>query len=252
MNNKTLKIIGIIPARYGSTRFPGKPLVNICGKAMIERVYNTAKKSVLLSDVIVATDDQRIADYCEKYDIKYQMTSSTHETGTDRIWEVVQNLDCDIVVNIQGDEPMLKPYMIDTMLRDMIDLDCSISTIALMLRKKYEFMKNPNMVKVLTNNDGFATGFYRQISVFYQNNQMNYPKKHIGIYAYTKEVLKEFVYMPQTVNEVENELEQLRFMDNSYDIHVSIFDEYIISVDVPDDVEKIIKLFLTGDIQWHN
>ncbi len=246
-----INAIGVIPARWNSSRFPGKPLADICGIPMVERVYNAAKKSDYLKEVVVATDDLRIVNHCIDYHINYKITSNLHETGTDRIWEIVRDLDYQYVVNIQGDEPLLKPYMIDEMLCNMIDYESDVATMALMLRKKYDFIKNPNMVKVLVDEDGFATGFYRIVSNFYQNQKMNYPNKHIGIYAYKKHILKEFKLMQQTENEKELKLEQLRFLENSYPIHVTVFDEHMVSVDVPEDVDKIRNLFLKGKIKWH-
>jgi 3-deoxy-manno-octulosonate cytidylyltransferase (CMP-KDO synthetase) len=232
-----MKIVGIIPSRYGSTRFPGKPLVDILGKSMIQRVYEQCTKSNKLTDVIVATDDDRIYNHVLGFFGKAMMTSGKHETGTERCNEVAQNLKekFDVIVNIQGDEPFINPLQIDEIIQLFDDPKTQIGTLG----KKIDDMaivRDENTPKAIFDKEGNALNFCRKIS--------NIPiastyYKHIGIYAYKKDVLEKICQLPQSKNEIREQLEQLRWLDNNYPIKVGISNFQTLSVDTPEDIKKI-------------
>ena len=189
MTKNSAKVIGVIPARYGSSRLEGKPLADLAGKTMIQRVYEQAQKSTLLTDLIVATDDDRIAAAVKKFGGKVQLTSAAHKTGTDRILEVVEKMDVDIVVNIQGDLPLLDPLMIDESVRPLIDdPTVPMSTLKMSITDPMH-MQNPNVVKVVTDLNGFALYFSRAAIPFARDSRNRAVFEHIGLYAYQKKFL---------------------------------------------------------------
>lgn len=228
--------IGVIPARYASTRFPGKPLAGIAGKSLIERVYSRTVQADLRK-VIVATDDMRIADEVRSFGGNYVLTGE-HPSGTDRIAEAVKNEKCDIVVNVQGDEPLIEPEIINTVIRALKkNKSADASTAAAKIVDPRE-ITDPNVVKVVFTADGRALYFSRSTIPFSRNeNQVYY--KHIGIYGYRKEFLKTFVALPRSSMEVSESLEQLRLLENGYHIQVSIVDYNPIGVDTPEDVQRV-------------
>ncbi len=233
--------IGVIPARYASTRFPGKPLARIAGKSLIERVYSQAVQADLRK-VIVATDDMRIADEVRSFGGNYVLTGE-HPSGTDRIAEAVKNEKCDIVVNVQGDEPLIQPEIINTVVRALKDKkSADASTAAAKISDPGEII-DPNVVKVVFTVDGRALYFSRAAIPFSRGgNQHCF--KHIGIYGYRKDFLETFVSLPMSSMEISESLEQLRLIENGYHIQVSIVDYSPTSVDTPEDakrVEDIIK-----------
>lgn len=247
-----MKILGIIPARYASTRFPGKPLTMINGKSMIQRVYEQSMKADLLSDVVVATDDQRIYDAVVAFGGKVMMTSSEHNSGTDRCCEVVKNIGCnyDAVVNIQGDEPFINPEQINHIAELISSEESQIASLCKPIKDEDELFDN-NVVKVVSDIKGNAMYFSRQTIPFirkadkeekqWMNARTFY--KHIGIYAYKVDVLMEIAALPQSGLELAECLEQLRWLENSYGIKMGITEFESYSIDTPQDVEKCLKYF---------
>jgi 3-deoxy-manno-octulosonate cytidylyltransferase (CMP-KDO synthetase) len=243
------KAIAIIPARYNSTRLPGKPLVNILGKPMIQHVWERAMKAGKIERVIVATDDERVYNVVKVFGGEAAMTSKSHLSGTDRIAEVVagRSLDTDIIVNIQGDEPMIDPDMIDQVVKLLQnDSRASIGTLCRKIKDKKE-ITDPNIVKVVFDNDGFALYFTRSPIPFHREGQGSRDKgqgeasyyKHIGIYSYRKEALLSLASMEPTPLEKTEKLEQLRALENGFRIKVSETDRDTIGVDTMEDLEKV-------------
>lgn len=242
-----MNIIGIIPARYASTRFPGKPLIDLGGKSMIQRVYEQCKKASFLTDVIVATDDERIADHVRKFGGKVEMTSETHQSGTDRCSEVVQRYDglCDAVINIQGDEPFINPAQIDALAKAFFHSHTQLASMKKKLTKETD-VQNPNVVKVITNHLGDAIYFSRSPIPYRRNPEISVVYyKHIGIYGYRKDVLLDITQIPVGNLEAAENLEQLRWIENGYKITLIETDVDNIAIDSPDDVKKAL-LFLSN------
>ena len=232
-----MKVIGIIPARHDSSRFPGKPLANILGKSMIERVYNQCKKCELLSDVIVATDDEVILKHVQSFGGEAMMTSKDHQSGTDRCNEIAQKLteSYDVVVNIQGDEPYINPNQIKEIIGLFEDKETQIGTIAKKITD-FEIVAEENSPKVIFDKNKMALNFCRSIANI--SSESTY-FKHIGIYAFRKNTLKDICKLPQSKNEIRERLEQLRWLDNGYKVTVGITAFESFSVDTPEDIEKI-------------
>lgn len=241
-----MKIVGIIPARFASTRFPGKPLVDIGGKSMIQRVYEQAKKSNSLADVIVATDDIRIHDHVIAFGGKVIMTSESHQSGTDRCFEAVNKYtdSADVVINIQGDEPFIRPEQIDLAASCFVSDKVQIATLVKKINKNEELF-NVNTPKVLLNKYDEAIYFSRQTIPYVREKEpsqwLDYQTfyKHIGIYAYTTKILAEITTLKQSPLELAEGLEQLRWIQNGYKINTKITDFESIAVDVPDDLKKL-------------
>ena len=232
-----MKVVGIIPSRYKSSRFPGKPLVDILGKSMIQRVYEQCKKCSRLSEVIVATDDKRIYNHVLGFGGRAMMTSETHDSGTDRCNEVAQKLyaNYDLIVNIQGDEPFINPEQINQITSLFNSTEISIATLA----KKIEtlsLLTDVNSPKAIFDKNGIAQDFCRSVTQI-KPNQTYY--KHIGIYGYRTQTLAEICKLPPSENEKIERLEQLRWLDNGYKIKVGITTFESLSADTPEDIEKI-------------
>jgi len=248
--------ICIIPARYGSTRFPGKPLAFLKNKPIIQHVYERAKSSKMIDEVFVATDDIRILKFVESFGGKAIITSSEHPSGTDRIAEAVDTLlkegynlqESSIVINLQGDEPLIKREMIDQLIDLMKNENNFIGTLAKRIEKEEDFF-NPNIVKVVFDKKGYALYFSRSPIPFdrekfikgFSNNNFMY--KHIGIYGYTVKILREFVNLPSSVLEKVESLEQLRALENGIKIKVSITEYDSFGIDTPDDLKTAERLF---------
>ena len=243
-----MKILGIIPARYASTRFPGKPLVDIGGKTMIRRVYEQACKATKLTDVVVATDEQRIYDEITRHGGKAVMTRSDHMNGTERCGEVMQQAEItyDYAINIQGDEPFIHPEMIDQ-LAAILDGTTQLGTLV----KKVDdvaILDNPNAIKVVFSKEMQALYFSRSCIPFLRGKApgerlaAHEYYKHIGIYAYRADVLKEITKLPAGLLEATESLEQLRWLENGYQINVAITPHESQGIDAPEDLEKIQKL----------
>jgi len=239
-----VKIVGIIPARYGSTRFPGKALATIAGKPLIQHVVEGCQKSKSLIEVIVATDDSRIQEVARKF-CRVEMTRADHPSGSDRIAEVAARLDCDAVINIQGDEPLIDAGVIDAVAAALGN--CQMSTAAAVIRNPEEY-ENPNVVKVVVNAVGQALYFSRRTIPYLReaasgsvNEQLAaFPfLKHIGIYGYWREALLRFVKFPVSPLEQAEKLEQLRALENGIGMAVVNVDYDSIGVDTPEDVPRV-------------
>lgn len=240
-----MKILAVIPSRYDSTRFPGKPLAIINGKPMVQHVYERVKESKLIDKVIVATDDERIFNVVKNFDGKVVMTSKKHESGTDRICEVIKNIKCDLVVNVQGDEPGINPKDIDKAIKPLIkDKKINISTIAIRINKGID-LNDENKVKVVFDKNNFALYFSRNCIPFdrdhINNVKLNYFYKHIGLYVYRRKFLLDLKKLKPSALEKLEKLEQLRFLDNGEKIKVVLTDRESISIDTPTDLKNFIN-----------
>lgn len=235
-----MKILGIIPARYASTRFPAKPLADIAGKSMIERVYTQTRQSSKISKVVVATDDQRIFDHVRSFGGNVCMTSADHVSGTDRCFEALSKQDekYDYVINIQGDEPFISPKQID-LLGDLLDGKTELATLGKKIADE-ESIANPNVVKLVKSSLGEALYFSRFPIPYLRNNVAHPFFKHIGMYAYRSDVLEKITKLPVSSLEKAESLEQLRWLENGYRIKVAETDQETIGVDTPEDLEKAI------------
>ena len=242
-----MKIIGIIPARYGSTRLEGKPLKDICGKPMIQRVYEAAQGAKLLDQIYVATDDQRIVHAVENFGGNVRLTSPDHKTGTDRIAEVAANLDVDIVVNLQGDEPLLNPAMIDEVIQPLVDDPAlPMSTLCVPILEE-EALHDPNVVKAVFDQRGNALYFSRSLIPYPRKRDNFTAYEHLGLYAYRKDFLMTYINLPQSRLEINESLEQLRVLEAGYRLKVAVsahpYDG--VSVDTPEDLERVREIVQT-------
>jgi 3-deoxy-manno-octulosonate cytidylyltransferase (CMP-KDO synthetase) len=239
-----MKTVGIIPARYASTRLPGKPLKDICGKPMIQHVYERAQQANLLDEIIVATDDARIADTVSAFGGRAVMTSSDHPNGSTRAAEVVEDMDVDLILNIQGDEPLIKPEMIDELAELMIQ-DNSLDTATVCYRIYEESFTDPNVVKVVSDRNGFALYFSRSLIPFPRNKGQQRVYEHIGIYAYTKSFLLKYCELENTPLSDTESLEQLKVLEHGYKMKVieTQFKYEALSIDTVEDLEKARKIF---------
>lgn len=238
-----MRIVGIIPARYGSTRFPGKPLAELWGKPLIEHVYQRAKRSSLLEEVVVATDDERIFRCVEGFGGRVLMTSPQHTCGTERIAEAAGLLGLapeDLVVNIQGDQPLVAPQVIEELVKPLLlSSEVPMATVAIPVENPEE-IHDPHRVKVVLNREGRALYFSRA-PIPYLRRPAKAPLylRHIGLYAYRKGFLDVFVKLPPGALEEAEKLEQLRALENGYPIAVSITRYDCPEVDTPEDLERI-------------
>jgi 3-deoxy-manno-octulosonate cytidylyltransferase (CMP-KDO synthetase) len=242
-----MNVIGVIPARYDSSRFPGKPLVDIGGKSMIQRVYEQCSKSTSISKLIVATDDQRIADHVKLFGGNVTLTSINHQSGTDRCAEVANNYpEFDILINIQGDEPMINPDQIDLLCKCFENPNASIATLVKKISSNEELF-NENTPKVILNKNNEAILFSRTAIPFIRGKaKENWIEqytfyKHIGIYGFKTETLKRLNNLPVSALESAEALEQLRWIENGYRIHTAITDKESQAIDTPQDLEKLLK-----------
>ncbi|HAP95868.1 3-deoxy-manno-octulosonate cytidylyltransferase [Epilithonimonas hominis] len=238
------KVIAVIPARYNSTRFPGKMMEILGNRTIITTTYQNVLETGLFDEVFVATDSELIFDEISKNGGKAVMTGE-HETGSDRIAEAVQNIDCDIVINVQGDEPFLKKeplkQLIDVFYKDE-KKEISLASLKIQLKESEE-IRNPNNFKVITDNNGFALYFSRSVIPF--QRELSYDVtyyKHIGVYAFRKEALLKFSSLEMTPLEISEKLEQLRYLENGMKIKMVETDFVGIGIDTPEDLEKAKKL----------
>lgn len=243
-----MKILGIIPARFESSRFPGKPLIDIAGKSMIQRVYEQCQKSSRLDKVIVATDDQRILDHLKTFGGEGIMTSSFHASGTDRCGEIAEHFpEFDILVNIQGDEPMIDPNQIDLLCSCYNDVNTRIATLVKLIDTNEELL-NENTPKVILNKNHQAVYFSRATIPYLRGKKIdNWLSehafyKHIGIYAFRRQTLSEITKLPVSNLEIAEGLEQLRWIENGYTIQAAITDKESQAIDTPEDLIKVLKL----------
>ncbi len=246
-----IQAIGVIPARYGSTRFEGKVIKDLCGKPVIQHVYERAKKARLLDDLIIAADDDRILQVVQKFGGKAVFTSKSHSTGTDRLTEVVNQIDVRIVVNIQGDEPLINPLLIDDLVRTMQDDPTIVMATAVKKSKSVEEFKSPDVVKAIIDQNRWALYFSRQpIPSFLKlDADKNFFYKHIGIYAYNKDFLFTFKKLPKSYLEKNERLEQLRALESGYRIKVVETHFETVGVDTPDDLELAKAILEKGKIE---
>ena len=242
------RIIGIIPARYASTRFPGKPLVDIAGNTMIQRVYEQASKAESLSKVVVATDDVRIADEVKRFGGEFIFTSTNHQSGTDRCAEVIETLPgYDIVINIQGDEPFIEPAQIELLASCFTEEKVQLATLIKSIQSQ-ESVYNPNSPKVVIDVNGRAMYFSRSPIPFIRNGEpgvwaeKHQFYKHIGIYGYRTESLKAITKLPPSSLEIAESLEQLRWIENGFYIQTKVTDLETVAIDTPEDLLKLNKL----------
>ena len=233
-----MKAIGVIPARYAATRFEGKVLATLYGKPVIQHVWEKAKKAHTLDELIVAADDERIIKAVESFGGKATLTAKEHPSGTDRLREVVNPLDVNIVVNVQADEPLLHPSMIDELVT-ALQQDKEIVMATLMKKiDNTEEINNPNVVKVVVDKDNFALYFSRATIPYHKQVDARCYYKHIGLYSYTKDFLFTFVNMPRSFLEKTEELEQLRALENGYKIKVLETSYNTVGIDTPEDLQK--------------
>ena len=243
-----MNFIGIIPARFASTRFPGKPLALLGGKTVIQRVYE--KVADCLDAAYVATDDTRIFDHVKSWGGNVVMTSTEHKSGTDRIEEAIEKIGGghDVIINVQGDEPFIHKSQIEEVCRCFEDSDTQIATLGIPFKSDIEVISNPNSPKIVIDNRHFAMYFSRSVIPFIRGKEKgqwasSYPfLKHIGLYAYRRNVLREITSLPQSSLEIAESLEQLRWLQNGYRIKVGITDIETIGIDTPEDLAAAEKL----------
>jgi 3-deoxy-manno-octulosonate cytidylyltransferase (CMP-KDO synthetase) len=241
-------VVGVIPARYNSSRFPGKPLVRIQGRTLIEWTFRNASKALMLDRLIVATDDSRIFSTVQKFGGQAILTSPRCKTGTDRVAEVAAKVKGDIFVNIQGDEPLIHPSIIDGMVRTLIKYkSCPIVTAAVRI-KDAGMLADPNVVKVVIDHKGFAHYFSRSVIPFPRDTKdlsaavrRNLFLKHVGIYAYRRIFLRKFLTLSRSFHEFVEKLEQLRALDWGYKIKVLVTRHDTVGVDTKADLERVEK-----------
>lgn len=232
--------VGVIPARWGASRFPGKPLAPIAGVPMLRRVFEAARTAKHLRAVIVATDDERIAEACAEFGAEAVMTSPGHPTGTDRIAEAAQDLPDAIVVNIQGDEPLIEGHVIDAAVEALYwDREAPVATVV--TQADPEALDDPNCVKVVRDREGRALYFSRScVPALHDPTHVPHYWQHVGVYAYRRAFLLEFVTLPRTPAEEAESLEQLRILENGFTIRAAVVEGWRgISVDVPGDVARV-------------
>lgn len=244
-----MKILGIIPARYESTRFPGKPLVEIQGKSMIQRVYMQASSSDSLDKVVIATDDQRILEHAGSFTENVVMTSRKHPSGTDRCREAMEMQDekFDFVINIQGDEPFIDPAQID-LLSNSLSKEVELASLIKQLKNNRDLF-NPNVVKVVKDLNNYVIYFSRNPIPFLRNEgdeekwvDLHHYFKHIGIYAYRSDILKKITELKPSSLEIAESLEQLRWLENGYQIKVTETVMESKGIDTPEDLESFLDM----------
>jgi 3-deoxy-manno-octulosonate cytidylyltransferase (CMP-KDO synthetase) len=238
-------VIAVIPARYGSTRLPGKPLVALAGKPMVQHVYERTKLASTVNRVLVATDDQRIVDAVQGFGGEARLTRADHRTGTERIAEVAAHENGDVFVNVQGDEPLIDPAAIDTAVNSLLEEPpAQVATVATPIRVATEIM-DPNVVKAVLDFDEYALYFSRAPIPWVRETQSKVHVtywKHLGLYVFQKDALIEYATLPQGELERVEQLEQLRWLENGWKIRVAEVEHDAVSVDVAEDVARVEKL----------
>lgn len=236
-----MRVVGVIPARFHSTRFEGKVIAEIAGKPMIQHVYEKANQSQRLDEIIIACDDSRVQMIAEDFGARAVLTDPDHPSGSDRMVEVIKDIDCDIVINVQGDEPLIQPNVIDQLVEAMIDgKDTVMATVIKATTDKKE-LDDPNVVKVVVDQNGFALYFSRSRIPFERNSGECAYFKHLGIYAYTKDFLLKYTSMSKSKLELTESLEQLRVLEAGYKIKTITTDIETIGVDTKEDLLKVEK-----------
>ncbi len=239
------RTVGIIPARYASSRFPGKALADLAGKPMVQHVVERAARASLLDEVLVATDDMRIAEAVQRFGGQARMTSPKHPSGTDRIAEVVGGLDCDLVVNIQGDEPLIDPAVIDQAVLPLVQ-DSSIAMGTLARPMGLDEAADPSKVKVVVDRRGFALYFSRSRIPYIRDDTPPPPERpyllHMGLYVYRRDTLLRLAALPPTPLEERERLEQLRALEHGIGIRVVVTEHESFGVDTPADLERVRRM----------
>jgi 3-deoxy-manno-octulosonate cytidylyltransferase (CMP-KDO synthetase) len=245
MSSAKPEVVIVIPARFGSTRLPGKPLVSLAGKPMIQRVYERAKMATLADSVMVATDDERIVKAVESFGGSARMTRLDHRTGTERVAEVAAHEKGDIFVNVQGDEPLLDPAAVDTAVNALLEEPAAaIATVATPIKTPADIM-DPNVVKTVLDFDNNGLYFSRAPIPWVRDTTSKMQVrhlKHLGLYVFQREALLEYPTLPQGELERIEQLEQLRWLENGWKIRVAEVEHDAVSVDVPEDVARVEKL----------
>lgn len=240
-SNVPTKILGVIPARFASTRFPGKALASLDGKPILQYVFERASMARYLTKLVIATDDERIAEAARNFHAPVRMTRADHASGTDRVAEVASAEDCSLIVNIQGDEPLIDPAAIDTAVLALLDdLDLPMGTLKKRIEDPAE-ISNPNVVKVVTAHNGDAIYFSRSPIPYHRGAPETY-FKHIGLYVYRKDFLLGYSDLPVGPLEHAEKLEQLRALENGYRIRVAETEYESLGVDTPEDLQRVSEL----------
>jgi 3-deoxy-manno-octulosonate cytidylyltransferase (CMP-KDO synthetase) len=245
VSSNKVEVVIVIPARYGSTRLPGKPLVSLAGKPMIQRVYERAKMAERAGRVIVATDDERIVNAVESFGGEARMTRPDHRTGTERVAEVAAHEKGDVFVNVQGDEPLLDPVAVDTAVNALLEEPAaSIATVATPIKTPADIM-DPNVVKTVFDFENNGLYFSRAPIPWVRDSASKIQVrhlKHLGLYVFQRDALLEYPTLPQGELERIEQLEQLRWLENGWKIRIAEVEHDAVSVDVPEDVARVEKL----------
>lgn len=240
-------VVAIIPARYGSTRFPGKLLADIAGKSVLQHVYERVTQAELVSRIAVATDDERIAREVESFGGTFVMTSPDHKSGTDRVAEAARTTGGEIIVNVQGDEPLIDPAAIDSVVKKIIEDEGIVCSTAAYFTSDGDVYSNPNCVKAVFDNTGRALYFSRSPIPFYRDSGFNGAYIHIGIYCFRRSFLDIYATLLRTELEKVEMLEQLRILENGYGIGVAVTGKPSIGIDTPEDLETARRIFEKPD-----
>ena len=238
-----MNVLGVIPCRYNSSRLPGKPLADILGKSMIQRVYEKSSLCPNLNKVIVATDDERISFHVKSFGGNVMLTSKNHENGTDRCGEVLENTNehFDVIINIQGDEPFIEPSQISQLISLFDEKNVKIATLSKKI-EDYTTLTDKNKVKIFFDKENNANSFVRNYEITEEEFQKDNFYKHIGIYAFREDILEKITKLSASKNEKQLNLEQLRWLDNKFKIKVGITEFESLSVDTTEDIDKIVEL----------
>jgi 3-deoxy-manno-octulosonate cytidylyltransferase (CMP-KDO synthetase) len=248
-----MKKIIVIPARYASTRLPGKPLIDIGGKPLLQWVYEGACRSKLADDVLIATDDERIKNAAQNFGAEAIMTDPTLPSGTDRVFAAIQGRETDLVMNLQGDEPFIEPSIVDQLFSTMEKGGVEMATLCCHITDEQDY-RDPNTVKVVLDSSGFALYFSRSPIPYEKTGNWkleigNLFYKHIGIYAFTRSFLQQFVSMPKSPLETAESLEQLRVLENGHKIKVIVAKYSGFGIDTPEDLERARKLMIKQQVE---
>jgi 3-deoxy-manno-octulosonate cytidylyltransferase (CMP-KDO synthetase) len=235
-----MSVLGVIPARYGATRFPGKPLADIAGKSLVRRVYEQAREASSLDGLLVATDDSRIFEHVKGFGGRAVMTRADHPSGTDRLGEVAQDEAHSYYVNIQGDEPLIDPQALDALVGGTLERGAAMSTLATPLASGSDAVGNPSCVKVVTDLDGYALYFSRSVIPYPRRMERAAYLKHVGVYMYSRETLLRLCHLGPTALELAEGLEQLRALQHGIRVLTVLTDYDPIAVDTPEDVARVV------------
>jgi len=235
-----MRIIGVIPARWQSSRFPGKPLAHILGKSLILRTYENSLLCTTLDEVVIATDDQRIYDHAQSFGAKVFMTSSTCPTGTDRVWEVVEKNfeDAEIIVNVQGDEPCLSPLVVDTLVKKILDTHGAVLTTPVTKITQLQAILSPHTVKCVFDREGRALYFSRSPIPYVRHGKGNF-YRHLGVYCFRREFMQHYVRLAKTPLQETEDLEQLKVLESGIPIYVCEVEDQATGVDTPEDLKTV-------------